>query len=171
MSMSARPLSAADPHHFRSVLSHFASGVTIVAAVNDGAPVGLTCQSFFSLSLDPPLVAFSAAKTSTSYPRIRAAGSFCINILAGDQQELCAGFARSQTDKWRGVSWAPGPTGSPVIDGVLAWIDCEIHAEHEAGDHFLTIGRVVALHRNDHPQPLVFYRGGFVRVSDPAAVA
>lgn len=147
-----------DPAHFRSVLSSFCSGVTVITAMLDGEPVGMTCQSFFSLSLHPPLVAFSPGRTSTSYPRIREAGSFCINILAEGQAELCLGFSRSGADKWAGVSWTPGPTGSPVLEGVQSWIDCTFEAEHEGGDHFITVGRVVALDASDR-MPLLFYKG------------
>jgi len=152
---SASPI---DARKMREVLGHFCSGVTIVSAVLDGEPVGLTCQSFFSVSLDPPLVAFSPSRTSTSYPSIRRAGAFCINVLAEEQNDLCHGFGRTGPTKWQGVSWRPGATGSPIIDGVQAWIECRFEAEHEAGDHFLTIGRVVDLQEYD-ARPLLFYKG------------
>ena len=159
------------PAGFRHVLGHFCSGITIVTAVLDGVPVGLTCQSFFSLSLDPPLVAFSPARTSTSYPSIRKAGAFCINVLAEDQKELCRGFARSGTDKWAGVEWRAGPTGSPIIAHSLAWIDCRLETEHEAGDHFLTVGRVIQLEATQK-RPLLYFHGDFAHLaahSDGAA--
>ncbi len=152
---------------FRRVLGGFASGVTVVTAVLDGEPVGMTCQSFFSLSLDPPLIAFSPARTSRTYPLIRRSGSFCVNILEAGQEELCRQFARSGTDKWRGVGWRPGVTGSPVLDGVLASIDCELERDLETGDHYLTIGRVVDLASTPGRRPLLFFNGAFERL--PAA--
>lgn len=148
------------PADFRSVLGHFCSGVTIVTAASGGELAGLTCQSFFSLSLDPPLVAFSPSRISRSYPLIRQAGAFCINVLSEQQQDLCAAFARTG-DRWRDVDWTPGPTGSPVLPEVLAWIDCRVEAEYETGDHFLTIGRVVALEAREAGRPLLYFKGAF----------
>ena len=149
-----------DPIQLRTVLGHFCSGVTIVTAKLDDELLGMTCQSFFSLSLSPPLVVFSPSRTSTSYPRIRQAGVFCINVLAEGQEAICRSFGQSGSDKWRGVSWRPASTGSPIIDGVQAWIDCRFEAEHPGGDHCLTVGRVVGLQEYDR-RPLLFYRGGF----------
>uniref|UniRef100_UPI00274185C1 flavin reductase family protein n=1 Tax=Actinoplanes sp. RD1 TaxID=3064538 RepID=UPI00274185C1 len=122
----------------------------------------------FSLSLDPPLIAFSPARTSTSYPRIRDTGSFCVNILEASQRPLCEQFARTGTDKWAGVSWTPGRTGSPILDGVLASIDCELEREVEAGDHYLTIGRVVELDSNPGVSPLLFFNGSYAGLSNAA---
>jgi 3-hydroxy-9,10-secoandrosta-1,3,5(10)-triene-9,17-dione monooxygenase reductase component len=163
------PDTAIGSREFRRVLGGFASGITVVTAVVDGAPVGMTCQSFFSLSLDPPLIAFSPSRASASYPLIRSAGSFCVNILEAGQEQLCNQFARTGTDKWRGVSWRPGATGSPVLEGVLASIDCTLEQEHETGDHFLTIGRVVALESDPGRHPLVFFNGAYERLHRPAA--
>jgi len=158
--MSERPLNF-DSAQFRRVIGGFASGITVVTAVDDGDPVGMTCQSFFSLSLDPPLIAFSPSLTSTSYPRIRAAGAFCVNILEAGQEALCNQFARSGEDKWRGVSWEPGATGAPRLDGVLASIDCELENEFVTGDHYLTVGRVRALHAVPDRHPLLYFNGGY----------
>jgi flavin reductase (DIM6/NTAB) family NADH-FMN oxidoreductase RutF len=154
---------AIDPAHFRHVLGHFPSGVTIVTAALEGELAGMTCQSFFSLSLDPPLVAFSPSKTSTSYPKIRQAGAFCINILAHDQEALCLGFSRSGADKWLDVGWRSGATGAPILEGVQAWIDCKLEAEYPAGDHYLTLGRVIDLQVSE-TRPLLYYKGGFGRL-------
>lgn len=145
---------------FRHVMGHFPSGVTIVTAIVDGVPCGMTCQSFFSLSLDPPLIAFSPAKTSRSYAEIRRGSAFCINILSDTQQHVCSAFARSGADKFAGVAWTGGTTGSPILDEVVAWIDCTVEAEHDAGDHWLVIGRVRGLAAQDRP-PLLYHRGGF----------
>lgn len=145
---------------FREVLGHFATGVTIVTAMEDGEPVGFTCQSFTSLSLEPPMVALAPAKSSTSWPRIAKAGAFCVNILADDQEALCRGFAVSGGDKFDRVAWHPGVLGTPVIEGCLAWVECELEAIHDAGDHELVTGRVVEM-TVVGGKPLLFYRGGF----------
>jgi flavin reductase (DIM6/NTAB) family NADH-FMN oxidoreductase RutF len=151
------------PDDFRNVLGHFCSGVTVVTASAAGDLAGMTCQSFFSLSLRPPLVAFSPARTSRSYPVIRRAQSFCINVLTEDQKDLCHRFARTGADKWRDVAWTPTPSGNPILDGVLAWIDCRVEAEYETGDHFLTVGRVTAL-KAAQARPLLYFKGAFANL-------
>jgi flavin reductase (DIM6/NTAB) family NADH-FMN oxidoreductase RutF len=150
-----------DPQVMREVLGHFASGVTVVTAVDADGPVGFTCQSFSSLSLDPPLVAFAPARTSTTWPRLRQAGRFCVNVLAEEQSELSRQFARSGTDKFAGVGWAPGPYGSPVLEGVVAWIDGELWAEYDGGDHTIVVARVLDLGADASRAPLVFHRGAY----------
>lgn len=157
------PVPAVDVARFRSTVSHYASGITIVSGIEDGSPVGFTCQSFFSVSLEPQLVSFSVMRTSTTYPRIAAGGRFAISMLAHEQQPLADQFARSGTDKWAGVSWRATNAGNPVIPGALAWVDCELWAEHEAGDHTLVIGRVVELGSPDarSSRPLLYYRGAY----------
>lgn len=153
-----------DPAVFRRVLGDFASGVTVVtapAAEGETGPAGFACQSFASLSLEPPLVSFMVARTSTSWPRIARAGAFCVNVLSARQGELCRAFAVSGADKFAGVAHSPAPvTGSPLLEGVSAWIDCDIHAVHTGGDHLIVVGRVRALdaHEGDR-DPLVFHRG------------
>jgi 3-hydroxy-9,10-secoandrosta-1,3,5(10)-triene-9,17-dione monooxygenase reductase component len=155
-----------DPERFREVLGHFASGVTIVTAATEAGPVGFTCQAFTSLSLEPPMVALAPGKQSTSWPRIAAAGAFCVNILAADQAELCRAFAvpgSVRADKFAGVAWRPAPSGAPLLDGVHAWVDCRLLAVHEAGDHELVLGRVVDLGVGGG-EPLVFHRGRLGRL-------
>ncbi len=152
-----------DPAQFRQVLGHFPTGVAVVTAMHEGAPVGLSIGSFTSVSLDPPLVAFFPSKTSTSWPVIEASGAFCANVLAEDQEELSRLFAGKAEDKFAGIGWRPGPTGSPVLDGVLAWIDCDIERVEEAGDHWYVLGRVRDLAATGTGGPLVFFRGGYGR--------
>ena len=126
----------------RRLESGFATGVTIVTALEDGEPVGFTCQAFDSLSLDPPLVALAPAKSSTSWPRIAEAGAFCVNILAEHQEALCRDFAVSGGDKFDGRGLAPGrPTARRCSTGALAWVECELELVHDAGDHELVIGQ------------------------------
>ncbi|NEB78333.1 flavin reductase family protein [Streptomyces sp. SID14478] len=160
-----------DPAEFRRVLGSFATGVTVVTApacAPGEGPAGFACQSFSSLSLDPPLVAFMVARTSTTWPRIARAGVFCVNVLGADQGELCRGFAVSGADKFAGVSHAPSPvSGSPRLDGAAAWVDCAVHAVHTGGDHLIVVGRVTALGADtDAPGPLLFHRGRFARLGD-----
>jgi 3-hydroxy-9,10-secoandrosta-1,3,5(10)-triene-9,17-dione monooxygenase reductase component len=145
---------------YRTVLGHFASGVAIVTAMTPGGPVGLTCQSFFSLSMDPPLVAIATGRSSTSWPQVADVGSFCINILSNDQEAVCRNFAVSGADKFSGVQWSLTPNGSPRLEGVLAWLDCTIERSDPAGDHYLVVGRVHDL-GNGTGDPLLFFRSGF----------
>ncbi|WP_443043544.1 flavin reductase family protein [Streptomyces sp. GS7] len=158
-----------DPAEFRAVLGHFASGVTIITAPGDSGPAGFACQSFASLSLDPPLVAFMVARTSTTWPRIARAGVFCVNILGAGQGALCRAFAVSGADKFAGVSHTPAPaTGSPRLADVPAWIDCTVHAVHTGGDHLIVVGRVAALGTDPAAAergPLLFHRGAFGHLS------
>ena len=155
------PPQVVDPRVMRDVLGHFASGVTVVTAMEPEGPIGFTCQSFSSLSLDPPLIAFCPSRTSTTWPRLREVGRFCVNVLAEDQSDLSQAFARSGTDKYAGVAWAPSPQGSPMLDGVVAWIDSEVWAEYEGGDHTIVVGRVVDLSADESRSPLVFHRGSY----------
>ncbi|CAM5598164.1 monooxygenase [Streptomyces tanashiensis] len=151
-----------DPGEFRRVLGHFASGVTIVTALDADGPAGFACQSFASLSLDPPLVAFMVARTSTTWPRIAAAGTFCVNVLGAGQGALCRSFAVSGADKFAGVEWGPAPvTGSPRLAGAPAWIDCAITAVHTGGDHLIVVGRVESLGAEQESEPLLFHQGRF----------
>lgn len=148
---------------FRETLGHYASGITIITSADDGGAFGFTCQSFHSVSVDPPLVSFNVQKISTTYPRLRNAGSFAVNILASDQQRLSDQFARSGGDKWKGVLWSRTRAGNPVLDGTLAWLDCQAWAEHEAGDHLIVLGRVKEMSFGDgrSKEPLLYYRGGY----------
>ncbi|MGW5017973.1 flavin reductase family protein [Streptomyces sp. NHF165] len=160
---------AVDPAEFRRVLGDFASGVTVVTARAPATgsaaagSVGFACQSFASLSMEPPLVSFMVSRTSTTWPRIARAEGFCVNVLTAEQAQLCRGFAVSGADKFAGVAHTPSPvTGSPLLAGVSAWIDCTIHAVHTGGDHLIVVGRVRALDAADEPgRPLVFHRGRF----------
>jgi len=155
------PPAVVDPRVMRDVLGHFVSGVTVVTAMGTGGPVGFTCQSFSSLSLDPPLVAFAPARSSSTWPRLREAGRFCVNVLAEEQSGLSRQFARSGTDKYAGVHWAPSPHGSPMLEGVVAWIDSELWAEYDGGDHTIVVARVLDLGADASRTPLLFHRGAY----------
>jgi 3-hydroxy-9,10-secoandrosta-1,3,5(10)-triene-9,17-dione monooxygenase reductase component len=150
-----------DPQAMRDVLGHFASGVTVVTAVTADGPAGFTCQSFSSLSLDPPLVAFAPGRTSQTWPALRAIGRFCVNVLAEGQDAVSQNFARSGVDKFAGVRWSPSAHGSPVLDGVVAWIDGELWAEYDGGDHSIVVARVLDLGADPGRRPLLFHRGNY----------
>jgi 3-hydroxy-9,10-secoandrosta-1,3,5(10)-triene-9,17-dione monooxygenase reductase component len=152
---------AFDVAAFKDAMSRFATGVTIVTGMDGNEPVGFSCQSFVSLSIDPPFVAVAPARTSTSWPRIARAGSFCVNVLGAHQEALCTGFAASGGKKFEGVEWRPAPvTGSPLIEGCIAWVDCEVDLVHDAGDHELIMGKVHDLGTGEG-LPLLFYRRTF----------
>jgi len=150
-----------DPQAMRDVLGHFASGVTVVTAVTADGAAGFTCQSFSSLSLDPPLVAFAPARTSRTWPALRAIGRFCVNVLAEGQDAVSQNFARSGVDKFAAVRWSPSAHGSPVLDGVVAWIDGELWAEYDGGDHSIVVARVLDLGADPGRRPLLFHRGSY----------
>lgn len=159
---SRRGVSSVVRERFREVLGHFATGVCVVTAIDvDHRPTGLAIGSFTSVSFSPPLVAFLPGRSSVSFPRIRSAKTFCVNVLGSHQQEICRTFAASGDDKFGSITWKPAPSGSPVIDGVIAWIDCALNAVHEAGDHYIAIGRVTALDAPGPATPLVFFRSEF----------
>ncbi|HKS01014.1 MAG TPA: flavin reductase family protein, partial [Arthrobacter sp.] len=132
----------------------------------ENGPAGFTCQSFASLSLEPALVTFSPARTSSSWPLLRAAGRFTVNILPAEHQHLAAQFARSGADKFAGVDYSPSPLGNPVLDGALAWVDCELHQEYDGGDHTIVVAAVRALSARSDVDPLLFFKGDYVSVQE-----
>jgi flavin reductase (DIM6/NTAB) family NADH-FMN oxidoreductase RutF len=146
------------------VLGHFASGVTVVTGGGPSTPAGFTCQSFSSLSLDPPLVVVLPGRSSTSWPRIARFGRFCVNVLSEEQLPLSATFAHPGVDKFAGVAWSPSPLGSPILAGASAWIDCQVDDVHLGGDHFIVVGAVQHCASADTP-PLLFHRGNYATTS------
>jgi len=155
-----------DAQDFRTVLGHFPTGVTIISGMQDDEPLGFTIGSFTSVSLDPPLVGFLPMKDSATWEAMSKSGSFCVNVLSRKQADLCWTFAKSgnENDRYQGVDWHPAPTGSPIIDRAVAWIDCNVEAVHEMGDHYFVLGRVVALEADADqngtgPFPLLFFKG------------
>ncbi|MBN9035924.1 MAG: flavin reductase family protein [Rhizobiales bacterium] len=156
-----------DSRTFREALGHYASGITVIGAMVDGAPVGFTCQSFFSVSMDPPLVSFSVMKTSSRWPKVRSAGKFSINVLSATQRELADQFGRHSPENWAGIPWRVDRHDNPGIDDVLLRLDCSLTAEHEAGDHWVVIAAVEGLEHADAAtpkHPLLYYRGKYHRL-------
>lgn len=150
-----------DGRRFREVLGQYPTGVSVVTSISpEGTPIGMAVGSFSSVSLDPPLVAFMPDRSSTTWPKIQARGSFCVNVLAADQEAVCRAFA-GKGDKFSGLDWLPAATGSPILRGAVAWVDCDIEHVFEAGDHFIVIGRVRNLDIAKPELPLLFFRGGY----------
>ncbi|HEU5033865.1 MAG TPA: flavin reductase [Mycobacteriales bacterium] len=165
-------MTAIEPGKFRTVLGHFPTGVAVVTGIDaDGRPAGMAVGSFSSVSLDPPLVAFMPDKSSTSWPRFRDSGSFCVNILGAEQESVCRTFAMKGGDKFAELTWKPAGSGAPILDGVLAWIDCDTEVTHEAGDHYIVIGRVRELDIGTPALPLVFFQGGYGRFASLSLAA
>ena len=161
-----------DGQKFRQVLGHFPTGVAVVTGIDaDGAPAGMAVGSFTSVSLDPPLVAFMPDKSSSSWPKFRDSGAFCVNILGAEQESVCRAFAMKGGDKFAELDWHPASSGSPILDGALAWIDCDIDVIHEAGDHYIVIGLVRELDIGTPALPLVFFQGGYGRFSSLSLAA
>jgi 3-hydroxy-9,10-secoandrosta-1,3,5(10)-triene-9,17-dione monooxygenase reductase component len=152
---------APSPTQLRRHLGYFATGVTVVTARDADGPVGFACQSFSSVSLDPPLVLFCVDGRSRSWPRIRRAGMFCVNVLAEDQQDLCRRFGSRHGEKFDGMAWTASQWGAPILDDVLVRVHAEVAEVHPAGDHEIVVGRVVELESVRDGRPLVFYRGQF----------
>lgn len=158
-------LSDLSPRRIRNVLGHFATGLTVITAATESGPAGFTCQSFASLSLEPALVTFSPARTSSTWPLLRAAGRFTVNVLPAEHQHLAAQFARSGADKFAGVDHSPSPLGNPVLDGALAWVDCELHQEYDGGDHTIVVASVRHLSARTDAEPLLFFKGRYAGLS------
>jgi flavin reductase (DIM6/NTAB) family NADH-FMN oxidoreductase RutF len=159
---SPGPEQHGDPEHFRHVLSHVPTSVVVVTGIAPTGPAGMAVGSFTSISLEPQLVGFYPANTSTSWPVIREAGRFCVNVLAQGQNELAARFARRGGDKFAGLNTQPAPhSGAPILDGIVAWIDCELEREIQLGDHSLVVGAVRGLGVTESDHPMVFSRGAY----------
>ncbi len=151
-----------DPRHFRDVLGSYPTGVTVITSVSGtGARWGLAVGTFTSISLEPPLVGFMPDRQSTSWRQIEKTGAFCANILSAAQLDMCRRFAARGGDKFDGVSHGHSPGGLPLLDDVLAWVECGIENVIELGDHLLVVGAVRALERVGDGAPLLFYRGGY----------
>lgn len=151
-----------DSRQFREVLGNLPTGVVVItASSSEGDPIGMTVGSFASVSLDPPLVGFFPDKSSTSFPAIRQAGSFCVNVLSAHQESVCRTFATRGADRFKDLTWRPASSGAPILDGTVAWIDCEIAEVREAGDHYIVLGRVRDLGVGLPTIPLLFFQGGY----------
>ncbi len=153
------------PEEFRKVMGQFATGVTIVTtADNEGTPYGLTVNSFTSVSMDPPLVVICLDNQLSGLTTFKESGKFGVNILAEDQKDLSDHFARAGTERSEGP-YVTGKTGVPLLEGVLARMECEIFTMYPGGDHTLVLGKVQCAEvLQPKKKPLFFHRGGYVRI-------
>ncbi|WP_207840869.1 flavin reductase family protein [Williamsia soli] len=168
MTTTSEPAAAFEPVDstmLRSVLGHFATGVIAITAIDPdtGKGAGLAANSFTSVSLDPPLVAFCVAHSSGSWPAVKRAEKFVINILAEDQEHVGRQLAVKGGDKFAGLDWSPSPNGAPILDNAVAWIEAQVDAEHVAGDHVIVVSRVNHLYA-DGRAPLLFHKGKYSRL-------
>lgn len=152
-----------DPSHFRHVLGHLPTGVSVVTTQHDGVPVGFAVGSVTSVSLQPPIVSFSASTNSSTTAHVLATGVFCVNVLGAEGEELCRRFASRDGDRFAGVGWQPSGNGTPRLTEAIAHVDCEVHSSVEVGDHRVVFGAVTDLAVDHDGGPLVFYRGGYGR--------
>jgi 3-hydroxy-9,10-secoandrosta-1,3,5(10)-triene-9,17-dione monooxygenase reductase component len=155
----------------RQVMAHVPTAVAVVAAMTPSGPAGLTVGTFTSVSLDPPLVGFFPALSSTSWPVVEAAERFAISVLHEGAESICRQFAQSGGDKFSGLDWHLSPLGSPVLDHALAWFDCELHERQDAGDHWFVLARVHQLGVARDARPLVFCHGRYQGLGAPVHVA
>ena len=159
--------SAIDPRDFRNALGTFATGVTIVTAMAaDGKPYGVTCNSFASVSLNPPLVLWSLGMFSQGLTIFQNASHFTVNVLGASQQALASQFAKSAGDKFAGVEWTPGLGNAPVLKDSIANFQCRAANRYYGGDHIIFLGAVEAYSYNGQ-EPLLFAHGGFGRFRSP----
>lgn len=155
------------PRTFRDALGLFPTGVAVVTTVTkDGARIGATVSSFNSVSLSPPLVLFSVARSTNSFSSWCEAETYAINLLHEHQDALSTRFARSLTEKWEGIQPVTGETGALLIPGALASFECESYARYDGGDHLILVGKVLALKTTSvgDPRPLIFYRGSYQKI-------
>jgi flavin reductase (DIM6/NTAB) family NADH-FMN oxidoreductase RutF len=165
----ARPIDGA---RFREVLGSYPTGVAIVTCIDEhGAAAGMVIGTFTSVSLEPPLIGYLPMKTSRTFARMRRSASFCVNILAADQEAVCQHFASPAEDKFAGLAWHPSPAGNPVLDGVVAWIDCDYASVTEVGDHYIVLGGVLDMALERDTAPLLFFQRGYGRFSPGPLVA
>ena len=167
MSGSDGPLSSRE---FRRACGHFLTGVTIVTArAADGAPAGLTVNSFTSVSLEPPLVLVCVDRRSATYPAFVQGSHYAVHVLRHDQRELSTRFATPRTDRFAGLVWRPGLGGAPLLREFTALFECVALTAQDAGDHGLFVGRVERVEIRDSDSPLAFYRGAYVRIEREGA--
>ena len=156
-----RAVPAPDARSFRDALGRFATGVAFVTAAPDGEPAGLIVNSLTSVSLDPPLVSFCPSRSSLTWSRMRRAGRFGVNVLGRQHEDFAVRASPAGADRFAGLDWAPGPGGVPLLADALASLECEIVAEHPAGDHWIVVGRVEKIRVSASKDPLVFFAGAF----------
>jgi flavin reductase (DIM6/NTAB) family NADH-FMN oxidoreductase RutF len=160
-----RPRMNPDTRDFRNALGTFATGVTIVTTMSkDGKPIGLTANSFTSVSLDPPLVLFCLDRRAYSYGHFESASHFAVNVLAAGQEDVSSHFARPSEDKWRDMTLDLCGVGCPAFKDALAVFECATHRIHDGGDHIIVVGKVLSFNYRPEGAPLLYYRGKYGRL-------
>lgn len=157
---SVGEVSSLDIEHYKEVVGHYVTGVVVITAISDGVPVGFTCQTFNSLSLDPILISFAAVSTGTSWPKVRRADAVGFNMLAADQVDVARVFATSGIDKFAGVTWTEAPHGSPLLRGAIAHLEGQILSVTTHGDHDFAVVAIDFV-QADAGNPLLYYRGDY----------
>lgn len=150
-----------DPAAFRKVLASYPTGVCIITALVDDRPAGMVVGTFTSVSLDPPLVGFFPAKTSSSWPLMEQAGHFAVNILGADQQDVCRAASARGADKFLGVDFVMSEHNLPIIANAIACIECRLYSVTEAGDHLFVLGEVMRMETVREDDPMLFHQGRF----------
>lgn len=161
-----QPLENLNEMSLRRALGEFATGVTIVAT-DDGEPSGFACQSFSSLSLNPPLVLFTVMRTSRTWPRIEATKRFAVSVLTEDQEDVSVAFGRPGGEKFATGTWSLSPLGNPILHDCAIWIDCTVEAVHAGGDHRIVVGRVKTIGHRADSKPLLYHRGSYAQLIVP----
>lgn len=157
-----------DIAEFRKALGCFATGITVVTSRRpNGPPLGLTVNSFNSVSLAPPLVLFSLDRSNEKAAEFEASGFFAVNVLSEHQQDVSVRFSTDPDNRWENFDWSEMETGAPVIDGCLATFDCRTYAVHDGGDHLIFLGEVIAMQTTSAGEPLLYYRGRYGVPSQP----
>lgn len=150
-----------DPRALRNALGRFATGIAVVMAKDEDGLIGVTVNSFSSVSLDPPLILFSMARTLQALPRLKTATAYSVNILLESQQEISNRFAHYAPDQFSSVFWEEGVTGAPCLTPVHARFECVPYAHYDGGDHVIFVGRVVHLRAEGEGNPLLYYAGKY----------
>jgi flavin reductase (DIM6/NTAB) family NADH-FMN oxidoreductase RutF len=153
-----------DTRKFRDVMGTFTTGVTIITAMDNKTPHGITANSFTSVSLSPPMVMFCLGKSSANFEAFMASDCFAVNILSSQQDALSTRFATFEGDRFDGLNWSAWDTGAPILENVIAAIDCRLEATHDAGDHVIILGLVVGAEVQNNAPPLLYFKGGYERL-------
>lgn len=163
---ASAPTATFSERDFRDALGRFVTGVTVVTTrAADGKPVGVTINSFTSVSLDPPLVLFCLDVRSRCLPAFEACGGFAVHVLGADQRDWSVRFAGGG-DRWDGIGSTAWETGAPIIEGCLAVFECRLEAVHDGGDHTILVGRVIRLASGRNRRPLAYHLGRYTAVED-----
>ena len=156
-----------DTDSFRKALGCYPTGVAVVTALGPaGERVGMTANSFTSVSLKPPLVSFCLDRASVWFEPLHAAGHFAVNVLREGDEEISQRFARPRSAQWDDLAWTTWQSGCPILETALAAFECRVQGRHEAGDHVILVGEVLAMSAARDGAPLAYFRGGYRRLAE-----